>query len=76
VPHSQHGCYVEVCGCECGGMLAVLFLRDVWFFVVLVKTVFKSFSQDFFRLLSVVVTAGVGSAAVTTATIATTTTLS
>jgi len=20
VPHSQHGCYVEVCGCECGRM--------------------------------------------------------
>ena len=33
VPHSVHGCYVELCGCECGGMLEYLFLCR-WVFVV------------------------------------------
>jgi hypothetical protein len=56
-------------------MLTTLFPRHVWFLVVLIKQVFEFF-KDFFKLLSVVVTAGVRSAAATTATIATTTTLS
>jgi hypothetical protein len=56
-------------------MLTILFPRHVWFPVVLVKQ-FLSFSKTSLKDLSVVVTADVGSAAATTATIATTTTLS